>query len=73
MAKAPRRRADLPVATAADRALKARVDGTAMSEREIARRAYDLYLARGREPRPHHDDWLHAERVQRSSSLVSTV
>jgi hypothetical protein len=73
MAKAPRRRADLPVTTAADRAPKARVDATAISERDIARRAYDLYLARGREPGHQLDDWLQAERELRSSSLASTV
>jgi hypothetical protein len=61
MAKAPRRRADLPVATAADDAPKARVDATAIAEHDIARRAYDLYLAR------------EAERELRSSSLASTV
>ncbi len=73
MAKAPRRRADLPVAAAADRAPKARVDSTAISERDIARRAYDLYLARGREPGHQLEDWLQAERELRSSSLASTV
>jgi hypothetical protein len=73
MAKVPRRRADLPVTTAADRAPKARVDATAISERDIARRAYDLYLARGREPGHQLDDWLQAERELRSSSLASTV
>ena len=73
MAKAPKRRADPPVATAADRAPKARVDGAAITEHDIARRAYDLYLARGREPGHQLDDWLEAERELRSSSLASTV
>jgi hypothetical protein len=73
MAKAPKRRADLPVATAADRAPKARVDGAAITEHDIARRAYDLYLARGREPGHQLDDWLQAERELQSSSLASTV
>jgi Protein of unknown function (DUF2934) len=73
MAKAPKRRADLPVATAADRAPKARVDAAAITEHDIARRAYDLYLARGREPGHQLDDWLEAERELRSSSLAGTV
>jgi hypothetical protein len=73
MAKAPRRRADLPVTTAADRATKARVDSTTITEHDIARRAYDLYLARGGEPGHQLDDWLQAERELRSSSLASTV
>ena len=73
MAKAPRRRADLPVTAAADRAPKTRVDATAITEHDIARRAYDLYLARGCEPGHQLDDWLQAERELRSSSPVSTV
>ena len=73
MAKASRRRADLSVATAADRAPKVRVDGTAITEHDIARRAYDLYLARGREPGHQLDDWLQAERELQSSSLASIV
>jgi Protein of unknown function (DUF2934) len=73
MAKTPRRRGDLPVTTAADRAPKARVDSAAITEHDIARRAYDLYLARGREPGHQLDDWLQAEQELRSSSLASTV
>jgi hypothetical protein len=73
MAKAPRRRADLPITAAADRAPKTRVDVTAITEHDIARRAYDLYLARGREPGHQLDDWLQAERELRSSSLATTV
>ena len=73
MAKAPRGIADVPVTTAADRAPKSRVDATAITEHDIARRAYDLYLARGREPGRQLDDWLQAERELRSSSRASTV
>jgi hypothetical protein len=73
MAKAPRRRADLRVTTAADRAPKARVDATAITEHDIARRAHDLYLARGCEPGHQLDDWLQAERELRSSSLTGIV
>ena len=71
MAKAPKRRADLPITAAADRAPKARVDATAITEHDIARRAYDLYLARGREPGHHLDDWLQAERELRSTAFAS--
>ena len=73
MAKAPRRRVDFRATTAADDAPKARVDATEITEHDIARRAYDLYLARGREPGHQLDDWLEAERELRSSSLASTV
>lgn len=73
MAKAPRRTADLPVTTAADRAPKARVGADAITEHDIARRAYDLYLARGGEPGHQLDDWLQAERELRQGSLASAV
>jgi hypothetical protein len=35
---------------------------TAVSEDQIARRAYELYCARGREDGYDLDDWLQAER-----------
>ena len=31
------------------------------SEREIERRAYEIYLERGEQPGSHLDDWLQAE------------
>jgi Protein of unknown function (DUF2934) len=73
MAKSSRRKADLPVTTAADRAPKARVEAAALTEHDIARRAYDLYLARGCEPGHQLDDWLQAERELREGSRALTV
>jgi Protein of unknown function (DUF2934) len=68
MAKAPRRNADLPATSAADRSPKARIDFPAISEHDIACRAYDLYLTRGQEPGHQLDDWLQAEQELRSRS-----
>jgi DUF2934 family protein len=74
MAKSAQRKADDPVAVASDRAPKARIDAaTDLTENDIARRAYDLYLMRGGEPGHDVDDWLQAERELRSSSRASTV
>ena len=36
-----------------------------VTEGDIARRAYDLYLARGREPGHDVEDWLQAEQQLR--------
>jgi hypothetical protein len=36
-----------------------------LNQREIARRAYDLYLARGRKDGHDVEDWLQAERELR--------
>ena len=36
-----------------------------VTEHDIARRAYDLYLARGHEPGHDVDDWLQAEQELR--------
>ena len=38
-----------------------------MAEDEIARRAYELYLSRGREEGGDLDDWLQAEREMRTA------
>jgi len=54
-------------ATAADRAPKSRPERATVTNSDIARRAYDLYLARGREPGHQLDDWLEAEREPRRS------
>ena len=40
----------------------------AVTENEIARRAYQLYLSRGREDGSDLDDWLQAERELRVRS-----
>jgi len=40
---------------------------------EVARRAYELYEARGREPGRELEDWLHAEQeVNRRRQLIHT-
>jgi Protein of unknown function (DUF2934) len=61
-----------PVApTAADRARKVVTDGAAnVTEHDIARRAYDLYLGRGCEDGHDVEDWFQAERELRRSSVV---
>jgi hypothetical protein len=40
----------------------------AITDTEIARRAYDLYLARGREDGHDVEDWLQAERELNGST-----
>ncbi len=74
MAKSAKRSTDDPVAVASDRTPKARIDAaTDITEHDVARRAYDLYLTRGGEPGHDVDDWLQAERELRSSSRVNAV
>jgi len=51
-------------ASAADRARKLPAS-PAVSNTDIARRAYDLYLSRGREDGHDIEDWLQAERELR--------
>ena len=73
MAKSTQRKTDDSVATASDRASTARLEAaTDLSEHDIARRAYDLYLTRGGEPGHEMEDWLQAERELRSRSRAST-
>ena len=55
-------------ATAASRAPKALAQQTSVTNNDVARRAYDLYLARGREDGHDVDDWMQAERELRASS-----
>ncbi len=72
MAKAARRKSADAVTTAADRAPKARIDAaTNVTDNDIARRAYDLYLARGCTPGHQLEDWLQAERELQQSSIAS--
>jgi len=70
MAKTQKRKPTDAVTTAADRAPKARIDAaTNITESDIARRAYDLYLARGCKPGHQLEDWLQAERELREGIL----
>lgn len=66
MAKSAKRKTGDAITTAADRAPKMPTDGAAdVTKQDIARRAYDLYLGRGREPGHEVEDWLQAERELR--------
>lgn len=68
MAKATARRQ--AVATANDRVPNS-TPQRRTTENDIARRAYDLYLARGREDGHDVEDWLRAEREL--NGTVSTI
>ena len=71
MAKSVNRKANAASKRPADTASRATADGSLEITREdIARRAYDLYLGRGREPGHELEDWLQAEQELRSSSLA---
>jgi hypothetical protein len=58
------------VVTANDRALRRVASELTNTETEIARRAYDLYLARGREDGHDVEDWLQAERELNGSAVA---
>jgi hypothetical protein len=61
--KSARRKTANAVTTAADRSSKSLLNRSAnMTDRDIARRAYELYETRGREHGHDLDDWLQAER-----------
>ena len=63
MPKSATRQTDDAVTTAADRSLKTLPSRSAhVTDSDVARRSYDLYLARGREHGCDVDDWLQAER-----------
>jgi len=68
MVKSPRRKTAEAVTTAADRSSKSLQNRSRQAtDRDIARRAYELYEKRGREHGHHLDDWLQAERDLRHS------
>ena len=74
MAKSGRRTGSDANATAADRGQNTMIDtGMNVSQGDIARRAYDLYLARGREPGHQLEDWLQAERELRERMPASAL
>jgi len=63
------RKAHGATATAADRAPASLMRSVTVTDSDVARRAYDLYRARGGEHGHDVDDWMEAEReLQRSSS-----
>ena len=68
MAKSTKTKIDDAVTTAGDRSTNSPTAARAsLTERDIARRAYDLYLARGCEPGHDVEDWLQAERDLRAA------
>lgn len=74
MAKSAKRKIDDALTTAADRSPKVLTEaGANVTEHDIARRAYDLYLARDREHGHDVDDWLRAEHELRHSRHSSAV
>jgi hypothetical protein len=74
MAKLRRRDSVASSATAADDGQKpASETAINFSQNDIARRAYDLYLARRREPGHHLEDWLQAEQELRERPLAGIV
>ena len=68
MVKSARRKAPDGIVTAADRSSKALQNRSGQAtDRDIARRAYELFEKRGREHGHDLDDWLQAERDLRDS------
>jgi len=68
MAKA---KTDERAATAADRALKSPSPSANVTDSDVARRAYDLYLALDCQHGRDVDDWLQAEQELRASSTIA--
>jgi hypothetical protein len=56
------------VVTASDRVPRGVTQRRTIADTEIARRAYDLYLARGCEPGHDVEDWLQAQRERKGSA-----
>ena len=58
-------------ATAADRSSKSPARPATVTTDDIAHRAYDLYLARGRKDGHDVEDWMQAERERRTGSAAA--
>ncbi len=58
------------IVTARDRTSRRAAQRARSTDAEIARRAYDLYLARGREDGHDLEDWLQAERELNGSRVA---
>ena len=72
MAKSAKRKRDDAVTTAVDRSAKSLPNRSALvTHSDVARRAYDLYLARGCAHGHDVDDWLQAERTLRARSTTA--
>ena len=72
MAKSAKSKTDDAVTIAADRPSTLPNRAAQVADSEVARRAYDLYLARNHEHGHDVDDWLQAERELRGA-VNSTV
>jgi DUF2934 family protein len=69
MTKAGKRKTEPRVIRTANHSPEVASHGPAdVTDHEIARRAYDLYLARGREDGHDLEDWFHAEQEVRRAS-----
>ena len=68
MAKASTKRKT--AVSASDRMLRRAPQRRTVTDTEIARRAYDLYLARGRDDGHDVEDWLEAERELSGSTVA---
>ena len=62
-----RAKANKGAAPVADRAPKSSAEPATIANSDVARRAYDLYLARGCEHGHDVDDWVQAERELRQT------
>jgi hypothetical protein len=71
MAKSAKRKTDDRVGVAADRAPSVRPsEPIDIAQKDIARRAYDLFLARGCEQGHELEDWLRAEQELRQRTVA---
>jgi hypothetical protein len=68
MTNTAKRKTDDAVVTVANRSSKAPPNRVAQAaDSDVARRAYDLYLSRGREHGHDAEDWLQAQRELRET------
>ena len=71
MVKSAKQQTAVAVATVGDRSLKTRPSRSAdVTGSDVARRSYELYLARGCAHGHDLDDWLQAERELRQPSTA---
>jgi hypothetical protein len=73
MAKAAKQRTDNVLTMAALESSQLMAIAPAVSEGDIARRAFELYCDRGREEGGDVEDWLTAERELRDASSSSAA
>ena len=74
MAKSAKRQTDKVITTTPSSTSKAPPGRAAqVTDSDIARRAYDLYLARGCEPGHDVDNWLQEERELRGAVSVAVA